>query len=191
METKDYVLGIVRDQGPELVLKLAPGTQMSLAHLIQWNGKEATFCLNHIRVLHIVPALVVLLTVCCIINMYFLFYFHLIGDCDRYWSLNPPVEGCVRNRILQLHQQFNESTRIALKNCVWPCVEFGQSVYDLHAQAYADCHCSGKIAPLYTWQGIFVGNILPCNSPKAEQSLVPPLCILDAILAYGRCGCGW
>lgn len=113
------------------------------------------------------------------------------SDCDQYWALNPPIEKCVRQQILTGHQEMTADVRTAFKECVWPCYEFSELVYAIHKNAYSSCYCTGAVAPLEAWEAIFfAGELVPCNSPK-QMTATPPLTILDSILAFGRCGCGW
>lgn len=54
------------------------------------------------------------------------------------------------------------------------------ALYDAHVRAYAECCCAGQPAPYWQWVALlWAGDRMSCAS------------ITQAILAFGRCGCGW
>jgi len=58
--------------------------------------------------------------------------------------------------------------------------KFTDLVYDMHVNAYRSCGCPVGPAAKLDWYGVMLGGgILSCGT------------IVDAILAQGRCGCGW
>jgi hypothetical protein len=66
-----------------------------------------------------------------------------------------------------------------------PYPDVVQALYQLHADAYDVCGCSGTVATLPYWVGVYLaGDFIPCGPVSLQQS------ILFGVMAHGRCGCG-
>lgn len=118
------------------------------------------------------------------------------GDGNPLWNTN--AASCVRTFLVNTHKQlsgwifrsfFNliktEQTKLQLREATlsnnpieW--TEWAATFEQIHINAYATCGCPGKPAPYPDWLGIVLGgSFLPCPT------------VIDAILQFGRCGCGW
>ena len=107
------------------------------------------------------------------------------GSCSRLWGAGVPATSCIRTALLHGHQAINATMRRAIAQT--PYAELHRIVpyfYDMHVDAYRQCCCSGKPAPLVDWEAIFyAADVLPCDTPEIGE--------LAMILKFGRCGCGF
>eukprot|EP01124_Arcella_intermedia_P002764 TRINITY_DN11503_c0_g1_i1.p1 TRINITY_DN11503_c0_g1~~TRINITY_DN11503_c0_g1_i1.p1 ORF type:complete len:253 (-),score=-1.56 TRINITY_DN11503_c0_g1_i1:93-851(-) len=113
------------------------------------------------------------------------------GGGNALWKL--PVASCVRTHLLDAHKALNVTTKQAMRQATlswdpFSTYKYVDLIYQMHVLAYRSCCCSGRVAPLPTWYGVFfAGKILPCwlDSPGVGVD------IISSILQFGRCGCGW
>jgi len=106
-----------------------------------------------------------------------------VGNGNKLWLTD--AASCVRSNLIRAHIAIPADTKQALRTATlsgnpvkW--AEFTGMFQDFHIAAYKNCGCPGAPAPYVDWLGIVLGGeILPCPT------------IIDAILQFGRCGCGW
>eukprot|EP01126_Amoeba_proteus_P011367 TRINITY_DN14576_c0_g1_i1.p1 TRINITY_DN14576_c0_g1~~TRINITY_DN14576_c0_g1_i1.p1 ORF type:complete len:266 (+),score=33.95 TRINITY_DN14576_c0_g1_i1:198-995(+) len=109
------------------------------------------------------------------------------GNYDNPLWLSAPAS-CVRTVLLEFHKGIKDSLKVAIRAATlsWNPLDkysYVDFVYEMHTKAYSKCCCPGSVAPLVTWYGVFFGGaLLPCEGE---------LSILESILDFGRCGCGW
>jgi len=106
---------------------------------------------------------------------------------------NAPIVPCVRQHILQGHQQMSDAMKRKAREAKLSLLggfssnDVIQYLYQVHVGAYQACGCPGTPAPLPTWELLYDA---PQNTPIVCNE-VPIVGVLWLILEYGRCGCGW
>jgi len=105
------------------------------------------------------------------------------GNSDKLWFST--AASCVRTNLIKYHIAIPDELKKLLRTATlsgdpsqWGA--FAALFEDFHIKAYSECGCPGTPAPFVAWLGICWGGQFP-----------PCQFIIDAILNFGRCGCGW